>query len=181
QRAVSTAGGGTHAAAGGAEGAAAAAGGALAESVDGEEARAVGLAGLHGARRSVTAGLRRERRGILRVVGSVVANRLRLVGLVGGRVGGVRCAGLAGIGGLGRVVVSNARLVEGVAGVAGVAVGVVRRRRAFRLRRIGEVIVAEDLVEQVLVEARCVERVAAATVRQREQSGDADVVTGDEA
>ena len=54
---------------------------------------------------------------------------------------------------------------------------VVAGRRVGGLRRFG-LVVAEDLVEQVLVETGGVERVAAATVGEREAGGGADVRRG---
>jgi len=60
-----------------------------------------------------------------------------------------------------------------------VLVGAVARRRPVRLGfGLGVLlVVTEEGVEQVLVEAGGVERVAPAPVRQREPGGDADVVT----
>ena len=71
----------------------------------------------------------------------------------------------------------GARLVRAVAVLepASPSPGVVAGRWVGGLRRLG-LVVAEDLVEQVLVETGGVERVAAAAVGEREPGGGADVL-----
>ena len=151
---------------------AAASGAARADAADGEQLGTVGPRGDVGAFGAVAAQRRDRRRG------DVEIDRRRLALLGVGRLG---CLSLGRCG----------RLVAWVRGIRAVArLWGVRRGRVVRIWtvvRVGTVVgvgvrlgfvIAEQPVEQVLVEAGGVERVAAPAVRQGEQRGLPDVGAG---